>query len=209
MPLSTYDELKASMADWLVRTNLTAQIPDFIRMNEAQIERNPKVRTRQMIARAVASTSAEFTVLPIDFLALHNVQLNTNPRVTPIYSATMAELDEIRRCNPQGGVPERFCIVGDTIELAPVPTETLEIEIVYYQRIPKLSASQSTNWVLDNHPDLYLYGSLMQAAPYLKNDERVPLWLAAVTGIVEDLDLSNETATKGRGPLNARLRRSY
>ena len=210
MALDTYTNLQIEIALWLNRQDLVAQIPTFVRLLEAQVESDPKMRVREMIVRAVATTELEFTLLPTDFLALHNIQLNTSPRVTPLYAATMAEVDEVRKANPQGGTPTRFCIVGSSIELAPVPTEEVQVEITYYQRIPALNdTTQTTNWMLDRHPGLYLYGSLLQAEPYLKNDERITVWLAAYQGLVDNIDLSNEQATKGKGPINARLRTSY
>ena len=209
MSLDTYTNLQAEIALWLNRQDLTARIPTFIRMLEDLVENDPRVRVREMLVRAVATTNLEFTLLPTDFLALHNMQLNTSPAITPLYAATMAEVDELRKSNPTPGTPGRFCIVGDTIELAPVPNVDVEVEINYYQKIPKLSDTQDTNWLLDKHPSLYLYGSLMQAAPYLKNDERIPIWLAAFNGIVDSMELANEQAVKGKGPINSRLRKPY
>ncbi len=66
MALTTYTELKASIADWLNRTDLTTTIPDFISLAEAQIERT--LRTRQMIVRANASFDSEYGAVPADFL---------------------------------------------------------------------------------------------------------------------------------------------
>ncbi len=66
MALTTYTELKASVADWLNRTDLTSVVPDFIALAEAQIERT--LRTRQMIVRATASIDTEYSAVPADSL---------------------------------------------------------------------------------------------------------------------------------------------
>jgi hypothetical protein len=81
MALSTYAELKSSVADWLNRSDLTTAIPDFISLAEAQMER--KLRTRQMISRASATISTEYSALPDDFLEVKSLKLQTSP-VTPL-----------------------------------------------------------------------------------------------------------------------------
>lgn len=205
MALDSFTGLKAEIADWLNRQDLAAQIPTFIRLFEAQAERN--LRTRQMVVRATASLSAQFTQLPGDFLSLVNVQLNTlDPPRPPLNYAPMGEIDRIRAQFPSGGRPTDYSIVGDSIEVAPVPNATYEIEIIYHKTLSRLSDSTASNWLLASHPDLYLYGSLMQAAPYLKNDERVPMWRDAVQTLMDDLRVADERATKSGVPLKARIR---
>jgi hypothetical protein len=71
---------------------------------------------------------------------------------------------------------------------------------VYYKALPALSAN-STNWLLTAHPDVYLYGSLMQAAPYLKNDERLAVWGSLYTASIADLNQSSDRAEVSGGPL--------
>ena len=94
MALTTYTELKASLADWLNRSDLTTVIPDFIRLAEAQMER--QLRTRQMIVRATASfaAAAEYGTVPDDFLEVKSIKLDTNP-VTSLTFQTIDSLDQL------------------------------------------------------------------------------------------------------------------
>jgi hypothetical protein len=74
------------------------------------------------------------------------------------------------------------------------------MELIYYQDIPKLSASQTTNWLLGDAPDAYLYGSLMQAAPYLGEDERVAIWSSLYAKAVADINrVSLKTSQSSSG----------
>ena len=68
-----------------------------------------------------------------------------------------------------------------------ITREEIEAEIDYFQKIPALSTETTSNWLLDRHPDVYLYGSLVEAQPYLHNDKRVVLWKALFTEAVEQL----------------------
>ena len=81
----------------------------------------------------------------------------------------------------------------NNIEFAPVPDSEYTLEIVYYQALPAL-ADNTTNWLLDSHPDIYLYGSLMQSAPYLQADERIGVWAGKFQQILEQLKTSDEKA---------------
>jgi len=64
--------------------------------------------------------------------------------------------------------------------------------LVYYARIPALSDSNTSNWLLDYSPDIYLYGALMQSAPYLQNDERITIWSSLYLKAIDDLEISNQ-----------------
>lgn len=204
MSLDSYTNLKAEIADWLNRQDLTAQIPTFIRLTEAQVER--MLRVREMITRSYATLTGQYIALPLDYLALSNVQLNTNP-VQQLQYVTNHELDNVRARKEAADRPLYYSIVGDSIEVAPIPDDSYEIEIIYYAEIPKLTDTvQETNWLLDKHPDLYLYGSLMNAAPYLENDQRVQVWGQALSGILEDIRVADERSKAAGSPLKMRIK---
>jgi len=205
MALDTYTNLKTEVADWLNRQDLTSKIPTFITLLEAQVER--VLRVRQMETRSYATLSGQFLALPPDFLALKGVQLNSDP-VTPLDFVSMNELDKIRqRYAGAAGKPVAYSIIGSELEFAPQPDADYEIEIVYWASIPRLTeTTQETNWLLVKHPDVYLFGSLMQAAPYLHNDERVQLWNSALAGILETIRIEDERARMGGTPLKMRIK---
>lgn len=197
-----YTELKSSVADFLNRQDLTSVIPTFIMLCEADMNR--VLRTRAMLARATATLDSQFTSLPGDFLEAKNVQLNSTPVVSLEYVA-IEEADKIRAVNPTGQ-PKYYTIVGDTIEVVPVPQVEHTIELVYYKKIPSLSESVSSNWVISSHPDAYLYGALMQAAPYLKNDERLPLWGQLYKAVLADINTSSDKAEVSGSQLKMRAK---
>lgn len=203
MALTTYTELKASIADWLVRADLTATIPDFISLAEAQIER--KLRTRQMIVRSDASIDTEYSAVPSDFLDTKSLKLNTNP-ATPMQFETIESLDQLASRTNASGKPTYFSIVGNQIRVVPTPDTTYTAELTYYAKLTKLSSSVATNWLLTSSPDIYLYGALLQAAPYLQDDARIAVWSALYQSGLDQLQLADDRSTTSGGSLTARAR---
>ena len=189
MALANFTDLKASVADFLNRSDLTTVIPDFITLCEAGFNR--ELRVREMSVRTQAPIDSQYVKLPDDFLGMRNIDLMTDP-VTPLEYKNLQNLD-IHRANDATGKPIYYSITQNNIEFAPVPESEYTLEIVYYQKVPALSAN-TTNWLLDNHPDAYLYGTLMHSAPYLQADERVGIWAGKYQQVINQITTSDENA---------------
>ena len=204
MALTTYTELKASVADWLNRSDLTAAIPDFISLAEAQIERT--LRTRQMIVRANASFNVEFGATPADFLEVRSFKLSgTNPP-TPLSFMTIDALDAEATKFTASGRPKFFGVVGSQFRLVPTPDSNYATELTYYAKLSKLSASVATNFILSASPDIYLYGALLQAAPYLQDDARIQVWATLYERALNDLQTADDRASTSGGVLLTRAK---
>ena len=82
----------------------------------------------------------------------------------------------------------------------PTPDGEQSAILMYYAKIPTLSDSAETNWLLTHHPDIYLYGALLHSAPYLKEDERAQTWAALYTAaVVRVNNASNKSTASGSG----------
>jgi hypothetical protein len=203
MALSTYAELKASVADWLNRSDLTSAITDFVSLAEAQMERT--LRTTQMITRATATIDAEYNATPGDFLEARTFKMDTNP-VTPLQFETIDSLDNLLTQYTSSGKPLFFGIVGLQIRVVPIPDSSYTGELIYYSKLAKLSTSNTTNWLLTKAPDVYLYGSLLQAAPYLQDDARIQVWAGLYQRGIEELQIADERGATTGGVLKSRAR---
>jgi hypothetical protein len=190
MAISNYSELKSAIADWLDRTDLTDSISDFITLAEARHKRDFKLR--RMETRVTANTIAdtEYYTLPDQYVAMRNIQLNTDPKTSLEY-LTPEQMDRIY-AGSMKGKPRAYSIIGDDIQLRPTPDSVYEIEILYFKHFTALSDSAPTNEMLTNHPDIYLYGSLVEAEPYLQNDKRIQTWASFYDRAKKDIIDSNE-----------------
>jgi len=190
MAISNYSELKAAIADWLNRSDLTDSIPDFIVLAETRHKRDFKIRRMETRVTANTVADSEFYSLPDNFVAMRNIQLNTDPK-TPLEYLTPEQMDRIYAGSAKGK-PKAFSIIGNNIQLRPMPDSVYQIEILYFKHFTALSDSNTTNDMLTHHPDAYLYGALVEAEPYLQNDKRIQTWAAYYDRAKNDIISSNE-----------------
>lgn len=199
MALDTYSGLKTTIADYLNRDDLTSIVPSFITLAEAKFNR--KLRVRQMVKRATATLDTAFFAFPADFLQAKEFQLNTSP-ITYLEFVTEKQGDLNRQSQYiSTGKPLQYTIVGTQLEVIPTPDAEYIGEITYYGKISALSDSNTSNWLLDYAPDLYLYGALLEATPYLKDDERLGTWGQLYAGIISDIEVADQRASVSSTPI--------
>ena len=206
MALTTYTELKASIADFLNRDDLTAVIPDFITLAESQINRD--VRHWKMEARASGQQDAsdEYIQIPSDWLEtirLHITASGTSA-VTLISRDSMA--DKRSSAEDVAGTPIYYTHADSQFQLYPTPSAETDFELLYYQKTTALSGSNSDNWLLLDSPDVYLYGALIHSAPYLAEDERVAIWAQMYSAAVARLNEASELARYSGSGLKLKIR---
>lgn len=166
----TYSGLQASIAAFLNRADLTAVIPDFIILAEAEMNR--RIVSRRNITRSTVTINSEFVTAPTDIYKIAWLNWTDYPDLQLIYytpdnfplqSATLT------------GRPRWYTLQGSTAQFrfGPVPDQSYSASLTYWQRLAALSSS---NWLLTDHPDIYLYGACKHAAPYLIDDPRIAIW---------------------------------
>jgi len=189
MALSTFSDLKTSIALWLNRDDLTAVIPDFVTLAEADM--NSRLRLRAMLTRATATLDEAYETLPTDYLQMYRVVVN-DERIT--FAAT--DLLAQHALDWAGSAPKYYAITGSQLQLVPTPTATAtaSIEMTYYARPTALSDSDTSNHILAASPGIYLYGALTQAAPYLGDDQRVQVWSTLYQDAIKLLQDADDAA---------------
>ena len=203
MAITTYAELKSTIADWLNRDDLDAAISSFISLAEAQFNRS--LRHRKMVTRSDATVDTPYFAVPADWLENIRFQLNTDP-ITPLLYVTPEQAAEEQLKYNVANQPLMFTMVGQQFQVIPAPNTSYDAELLYYAKIPALSDSNTSNWLLAESPDIYLYGALVQSAPYLKEDERLSTWAGLYQRFVDDMMLADERARIGSSKLKARIR---
>jgi hypothetical protein len=199
MAFTNYTDLKATVADYLARTDLTAQIPDFITLAENRLRRD--LRTRQMIKVVTTNTTAgDSTVaLPSDFLEMRDIHIESNPIQTVIYQNPS---NFYRNSNVTvQGAPTYYTVTGSEFQFAPIPDSAYTLKMIYYAAPAYLSAINSSNIFLANCPDLLLYAALGEAEPYLMNDARVQTWAALYDKGLTSLTISDDAGEQPSSPM--------
>ena len=202
--ITNYATLQSAIADYLNRQDLTSQIPLFIQFCEADL--NTRLRCREQIVRAEAISDNEFVQLPGDWLEAINLEIVDG--VSPLRFVTLDEADTIKKAQRYQNVAA-YSLMNGAIELVPGPSDNVEIEMVYYGKIPALSNVAPTNWLLAKAPDVYLYGALTHAAPFLLDDQRIAVFGSFYTQRVQALNEEASKSLTSGSPLVARTRRVY
>jgi hypothetical protein len=191
MSITTYTELQTAIGNWLDHSLFTSRIPEFIVLFEATANR--KLRVRQMETSTTLTLSSGSVSLPSDYLAWRRVTWTGSSRVE-LQFVHPSYLQAAYPTSPSD-TPRIFTIEGSTLKIRPVDSTSLEFD--YFQKIPAL-ATTDPNWLLTAHPDLYLFGSMVEAEMFGVNDERMPLWKARRDEIFDEIDkLSNRSRGAG------------
>jgi len=194
MALGTFTELKDAIADWLDRSDLTARIPDFIALAEARINRELRIRPMEVRSIMYTTSGQKYFNLPGGYIQMRNIQLNTNP-TQPLEYITPEMLDRLYGSNTTGK-PKAYTLIGDEIQLSPIPDSAYELEMAFYEKFTSLgdgtSGTVTSNWLTKNAPDILLYGALMEAEPFIKNDERVAVWLNGYGNAIDKLQKADQ-----------------
>lgn len=204
--------LTTAIVEYLARDNdttLLARIPTFIQFFEAKMNR--ELFVRQMETRAASSidlttTEPEFISLPTDFQSMRRVRLSSVTGKPCLEFKSGTQMDEYRfGISNVAAQPRYFTIFGSEIELAPTPDANYTIEMVYRANIPALATpANDPNWLLTLAPDLYLYGALLESAPYIKEDARLQTWGQLFANSRDALNMLGLTSTFNAGPMTIR-----
>lgn len=204
MAINTYATLKTAVANWLGRSDLTARIPEFITLAEADINRN--LRREVVIADFPITPDVgheQSDALPSDCAELRLVRYKEANRKYALTEVTVETLADMRRVG--SGIPCFYAVADDMLMFDVLPNTSFGLELVYFAKLVPLEEEEDTNATLTNSPDIYLFGALKEAEPYLEHDERVALWEAKYNKAVADENIARERAELGAAPKVRRL----
>lgn len=204
MAITTYSELQTAVADFVNRDDLASIVPTFISLAEADMQR--RVRHWRMEKRSSAELDAQYAVVPNDWVETIRFYL-TDGETSPLELISQPELlDRKRKRGATAGRPAYYVMTGSQFEFFPVPDDTYNGELLYYAKIPALSVSNTSNWLLADSPDAYLYGALVHSAPYLKDDARIQVWAALYQSAIDNLNGASDRARHSGTGLRMKVR---
>lgn len=189
MALANYTDLQTSIQGHLRRSDLTSLIPDFIAMGEARLNRTLRLLQQETIESLTASTSTRFVALPSNFLEAINLTMIVSNYPQALYPVAADKMDEVRF--DQQAVPQYYRI-SDQIEFDCFADQAYSLKLRMFKRWNL--ASDTTNWLMTNSPDCYIYAALIAASPYIKDDSRMELWRSLLSAAIEEAnDLDSRT----------------
>ena len=199
--VDSWTELKAELADWSNRSDLTTQIPQFIASAERRFNR--KLRVPEMEDVVSATTLAATITLPGNFLAVRALYLNTDPKVV---LEPMSPGDLRNRYSAAAtGQPQNYALQsGNELVFGPAPDSEYAIILNYWEKIPALGSTQATNWLLDAHPDLYRAASLVELYLFMKDESAAAIWEARTETLIEELNALARRKATGGAPVRIR-----
>jgi len=186
MAINNYATLQTAVANWLDRSDLTDRIPEFIALTESRFNRLLRIRSMETVSTSISTSSGtrEYA-LPTGYVQMKDFYLTTDP-ITPLSYVTPEMMNRIWAGSTKGK-PGVYTIIGENVRLGPNPDAVYTTSMLYYKTFDALSDSAVTNWVILNAPDVYLYGTLLEAEPFLMNDQRLGLWATAFKQSLDDI----------------------
>lgn len=197
--LTSYKGLCAAVADYLGRDDLTEQIPTFIRLAEARMNR--ELRLRVMERRAETDVPAFQGAVPLPwrrefgnwdvFLEMRDIVWVGKDGQAHNLQYMPPDTYEVSR---ESGYVRGYTIIGRDLFLLPSPDAAGKLRLTYYAEIPPLGDKQPDNEVLLTAPDVYLYAALVEAGPYTRGSAPAEQWAQFYGAAKQKLEASEQRA---------------
>lgn len=198
MALDSYENLQTAVANWMHRKNLTGDIPDFITLAEARIKAKLEIRLQSVTGTVSATLGSPNAAVPAGLI---NVRSMSIPNVQPAIKYVSPDMYQSLFSDGRSASPYNYTIIGDQFYFGPIPDAGYSVTIVYESTVPALSDSQTSNIVLEKWPNVYLWGSLKEAANFSRDKEYEAICEANFLQAVDD---ANRLEWSSAGPLRIR-----
>lgn len=172
-----YGELKTLLASYLHRDDLTDQIPTFITLAQSRMNHDVDLTSLQSKDCVFVVKGQVEADLPTDFLEMLSLRIPFNGGFRLLQQKSLAQNSQVyETASGATGSPLYYARYGNSIELSPTPDASTTLEIVYKQRLAALVNDTDTDELLTNHLNIYIYGAMLEASPFLMDDKRAQVW---------------------------------
>ena len=171
----TYDSLTSTVLQYLERQDqaVVNAIPTFITLCEFEIAQEIKTLGQLTVANSVVTPNNPVLAKPARWRKTVSMSINNGSVMQPVFLRKFEYLKNYWPNPTLTGTPAYYADTDyEHWYLAPTPDKAYEFEVLYYERIAPLSSTNQTNWLTQYAPNAMLYGTLLQAMPFLKNDAR-------------------------------------
>jgi len=204
MAISTYAELQDAILAWINKQDIEQSLDSIIAMTEADLNR--KVRHWKMEKRATVSLDDQYSRVPSDWIETIRFYLTGNGTSELILASRSDLLNRRELANDTGGTPRYYTMSDGAFEVFPTSNGNFTAELLYYGKTDALSNSVTTNWLLTDHPDVYLYGSLVHASAFMGEDNRIQVWNTMYQTALDQVNGSSEAARYNGSGLRMKIR---
>ena len=190
----TYNSLFDDISTYLERTDTATlnKIPTFIMLAEQVLASEIKFLGNLTVNESAMVAGNPVIMKPARWRKTVSMNITTGSERRPVFLRTYEFLRQYWPDESLEDLPKYYADYDYSHWLvAPTPDEAYAFEVMYYEEVQPLDATNQTNWFTLYAPQAMLYGSLLQAMPYLKNDERIPMWQAQYDKIVAQLKTEN------------------
>ncbi len=202
MAINNYGTLKTAVANFLERDDLTNRIPEFISLAEDRIYLTLRIREMENSATITTTAAQQTDALPTRFIGARRLYVDASPDTVLEYRSTVNFWSIFG--SQTTASPTVFTIEGEDFVWAPIPDSAYSIKVLYYNRLAAFSSDTDTNALLTKARGLYLYGALLEAAPFLDNDPRILTWAQFFDDLKERVESSDKRDRFSGYPLTQR-----
>lgn len=190
MAIQDYATLVTAIQNWTARADLNSVIPDFITLAEARINRDLKVR--QMLSTVGLTASGGSFTLPSDLISIVRVSITDNG-----YDRELQPLPSSNNLNARQATAKGYVVEGQVAKIIGGDGSE-DVTLSYYGKIPAVATS--ANWLITAYPDIYLYATLLETAPYIGNDPKIGVWQAGYESAIDSLNRTDSESRFGASP---------
>lgn len=206
--ITDYGSLRDAIAGWLNRGDLSSRIPQFIQIAEATMSRRLRRATKETSFTIDAAEKA----IPADCKELESIVLSSGlpylDKPMRVGTPTMLADRRVRSGNAPGR-PDTVAVIAGNWSFAPPPDASYTATVTYVTKLIPITESSPMSALLTEAPDIYLFGALLEAVPYLKDDDRVPLWKAKFDAAIDELNDVRVREEFSAAPRDVRLPRVF
>ena len=208
MAISSYSELKTGIENYAANTENTSRLDEFIALCENRMwyghgdKGDPfysaPLRITGMESTGDLTISAQTAAQPTGFLYARRLYLDISPKQDVDYLAPDRFWQSTEAQLSTTGKPKLFTIESTNFTFAPSPDDTYTGKLLYYAKLTGLSSSNTTNWIITNAPQLYLYGCLLEFYIYTRNDAEIQKYAQLFSGAINSMN-NQDRAMKHSG----------
>lgn len=199
--MATYTELATDIATWLNRTGMTAvtdEIEHFVAFAQSKVART--IDLNAMLNTTSGMTTADLTV-PTGLLRVKSFSVVDSSDTVELQGVPYRKAKNVSSTT---GTPKYYAIENGSFILAPTPDQTYSLELTYYKALTPVSPTNATNWLSDTYPEVILYGALLEASLFIKDDQRAMVWKTKFDEALEEMKKSDDTMGYEEGGLQVR-----